>query len=105
MKKFALMTAIVAVSAVAAPAMADNNNWKQHMDSSAHRTVNYNNGNGYGKYKNGHHAKSKKYAKHHYTSNQGAYRHTATNAYHKWPVPTTPNNNPNHRHVMIGQHH
>lgn len=63
MKKFALITALVATSAIAMPAMADNGHGRFHHDASNHKYLKYNNGNAYGKYKNKHKVK---YAKAHY---------------------------------------
>lgn len=103
MRKLALITALITASAVAVPAMADNgrrddmNRMGMRHDASNHKYDKYNNGNGYGQHKNKHNVKARKYASSHYNT-----RHTNL---HKWPVPTTPNNNPNHRHVMMGQHH
>ncbi len=97
MKKLVLITALIAASAVAVPAMADNGQHHKkagvHQDASNHKYVKYNNGN----YKHKHKAKAKKYASNHYTTHRTNLR--------KWPVPTTPNNNPSHQRVVMGQHH
>lgn len=105
MKKLALMTAVLTASAVAVPTMADNgyrhNNHDDHRNASNHKYVKYNNGNAYGKYKNKHNVKSKKYTSHYYTTKHPvAYRHTATNAYKKWPVPSKPSDKPAVRYVI-----